>query len=84
METNYKIIKVLSFNVFQNNKICSISDYTVFLWETHESLFSIHQQGTQKEKMLTSEPRMRSIHYRVVLVLQNTKNCRKNLNYLPF
>lgn len=49
---NNKSIK--SFNVFQNNKI--------FLMRDTESLFSIHQQGIQKEKMLTSEPGLRPIH----------------------
>lgn len=60
------------------NKICSTNDYTFFLRETNESLFSIYQKGIQKKKKITSEGGMRSTHS------QTTKKCRKNLIYLPF
>lgn len=67
-----------------SNKICSINEYTLFLWETNGSSFSIHQEGIQKEKNANIR-RGNEIHtLKDGISIANYKKSTENLNYLPF
>lgn len=68
-----------------NNKICSTNDYTFFLWGANESLYSIQQKGTQKEKKFNFR-RWNEIHALKggISIANHKKNKEKSVNYLPF